>query len=261
LKASLGRPADLSLATSVTPPAKQNWMHPIRWVPAGAASLLDIGCNAGELLAYCHELYPAMRLAGVEINSAALAKARHNLPDAQLHGAGADALPFADASFECVTCIEVLEHIPARLRQQALSEMRRVLQPGGRLVLRVPHAGWFAFLDSNNLRFRVPRLYRTLLQNGRRDAGYAGGSADVVWHHHFSEAELRELLGAGWELETSRTGGLLMFPLSDIALWPFYRLQRTNNVFYRALHRLADFDIGCDYGRASFDILLVLKRI
>jgi len=235
-------------------------MHPIRWIPSDATSLLDIGCNAGELLAYCGAVRPALRLSGVEINPAALAKARQNLPDADLHGAGAEKLPFSDANFDCVTCIEVLEHIPEKLRGQALAEMRRVVRPGGRLVLRVPHAGLFAFLDSNNLRFRAPRLYNGLLKNGR-DAGYAGGSEDVVWHHHFTMEELHELLGEGWELESSRTGGLLLFPISDIALWPFYRLQRTNNRLYRALQRIADFDIGCDYGRASLDILLVLRRI
>jgi len=236
-------------------------MHPIRWIQSDATTLLDIGCNAGELLAYCGALYPAMRLFGVEINSAALEKARQNLPDADLHAAGADQLPFSDASFDCVTCIEVLEHIPAKLREQALAEMRRVVRPGGRLVLRVPHAGIFAFLDANNLRFRMPRLYEAFLGNGRRDAGYAGGSEDIVWHHHFTREELHELLGDGWELESSRTGGLLLFPISDLALWPFYRLQRTNNALYRALHWISDFDIGCDYGSASFDILMVLRRI
>ena len=236
-------------------------MHPIRWIPPDASSLLDVGCNAGELLAYCDSLHPAIRLAGVEINSVALAKARQCVPNAELHAAGAESLPFPDSSFDCVTCIEVLEHIPAKVRARALAEMGRVLRPGGRLVLRVPHAGIFAFLDSNNLRFRMPRIYRTLLKNGRRDAGYTGGSEDVVWHHHFTRQELYELLGSGWNLESSRTGGLLLFPLSDLALWPFYRLQLINNFLYRALQGIADFDIGCDYGKASFDILMILKRL
>jgi len=236
-------------------------MHPVRWIPSDTTSLLDIGCNVGELLTYCQALYPATRLSGIEINSDALAKARQSLPGADLRAASAEQLPFPDSSFDCVTCIEVLEHIPAKTRAQALAEMRRVVRPGGRLVLRVPHAGLFAFLDSNNLRFRMPRLYRALLRNGRRDAGYAGGSEDIVWHHHFTREELRELLGDGWEVESSRTGGLLLFPISDLALWPFYRLQRTSNVMYRALHWISNFDIGYDYGRASFDILLVLRRI
>jgi SAM-dependent methyltransferase len=236
-------------------------MHPIRWIPSDTASLLDVGCNVGELLCYCREFNPAMRLAGVEVNRIALEKARQSLPEAEFHLTGAQHLPFPDESFDCVTCIEVLEHIPAELRKQSLVEMQRVLRLGGRFVLRVPHAGVFAFLDSNNFRFRMPRLYKALLKQGCRDAGYSGGSTDVVWHHHFSREELEELLGDGWQIEAARTGGLLLMPLSDFALWPFYRLQRTNNALYRALHRMCDFDIGCDYGKASFDILMVLRRV
>jgi SAM-dependent methyltransferase len=236
-------------------------MHPIRWVPPDAAALLDVGCNVGEFLSYCHEFYPAIRLAGVEINEIALAKARENLPMADLHLVGSCDLPFPDESFDCVTCIEVLEHIPAELRKRSLAEMRRVLRTGGRLVLRVPHAGIFAFLDANNLRFRMPRLYNTLLKRGNRDGGYLHGSEDVVWHHHFTRGELRELLGGKWEVDYSRTGGLFLMPISDIARWPFYRSQRTSNVLYRSLQWIADFDIGCNYGGASFDLLMVASRI
>jgi len=99
------------------------------------------------------------------------------------------------------------------------------------------------------------------LKRGCRDAGYERGSEDVVWHHHFTRKELHELLGDGWQLEASRTGGLLLLPLSDFVLWPFYRLQRTSNALYRALHRIAELDIGWDYGKASFDILMVLRRL
>ena len=236
-------------------------MHPLRWIPSDATSLLDVGCNVGELLKDCGKLYPLMKLAGVEINPTAFEKARLDLPDADLQASGAEKLSFPDDSFDCVTCIEVLEHMPAALRAQALAEMQRVLRPAGRLVLRVPHAGLFAFLDSNNFRFRLPWLYRAVLKRGRRDTGYAGGSEEVVWHHHFTRQELEELLGDGWELESSRTGGLFLMPVSDLALWPFYRLQRMNGFLYRALQRIMEFDIGCDYGRASFDILMVLKKI
>ena len=239
---------------------QQNWMHPIRWIPADANSLLDVGCNVGELLSYCNAVHPTMQLSGVEINSLALVQAKEKLPFAVLEEASATNLPFPDEVFDCVTCIEVLEHIPAHLRQSALTEIGRVLRRGGRLVLRVPHAGLFAFLDSNNFRFRMPLLYRTLVKKGHRDAGYPGGSQEVVWHHHFTREELHHLLGEGWEVEDFRTGGLFLIAVSDLASWPFYRLRRTNNIIYRLLQRISNFDIGRDYGRASFDILMVLRR-
>jgi SAM-dependent methyltransferase len=241
-------------------PERFNRLHPIRWVPPGATSLLDVGCNVGSFLAHCRAVYPEMRLAGVEINTAALEAARRDLPGAELHQAGAEALPFADEVFDCVTCVEVLEHIPADVRAGALAQMRRVLRPGGRLVLRTPHAGAFAFLDAANLRLRFPGAHRRLVGRGLRDPGY-GPSREIVWHHHFTKRELLELAGPGWEVEAWRRGGLLLMPLMDIARWPFYRAGRYDHPLCRAIERLAAFDLGCNYGRASFDILMVLRRI
>ena len=250
-----------SLATQQKLLHQQNWMHPACWIPDGTTSLLDVGCNTGELLSYCNELFPMIRLAGVEINKTALEQARQRLPLADLHVSAAEELPFADDRFDCVTCIEVLEHISVDVRSQSLKEMRRVLRPGGRLVLRVPHAGMFAFLDPNNFRFRMPHLYKTLIRQGHRDPNYSRESEDVVWHHHFTRDELKELAGNGWQIEASRTGGLLLMPLVDIACWPFYRIGRTDNFLFRVLQRIANFDIGFDYGKVSFDVLMVLRRV
>jgi SAM-dependent methyltransferase len=241
--------------------SSENSMHPIRWILPTANSVLDVGCNVGELLCCCRAFYPRMLLAGVDVNIEAVTKARVQLPNAELEVAGAESLPFPDARFDCVTCIEVLEHIPSSLRSTALAEIRRVLRPGGRLVLRVPHAGLFAWMDAANFRFRLPGLYERLVKQGRRDAGYPEGSEGVVWHQHFKESELMELAGSGWEIEAHRRGGLFLFPLMDIASWPFYRGRKIDNPIFRSFQRLMNFDIGCNYGRASYDILLVLRRI
>ena len=235
-------------------------MHPIRWVTPDARAMLDVGCNVGELLAHAKALYPHLRVAGVEVNPAAVAEAHERFPDLEVIQAGAEDLPFPDASFDCVTCIEVLEHVPEQLRRTAFAEMHRVLQPGGRLVVRVPHAGLFQGLDPNNLRFRFPRLYRRFVGAGKRDEGYSAKSDDVVWHKHFTVAELTALAGDRWEIEKIRRGALLLFPLAEILSWPLYRRRKFDSPIFRALLRIKDLDIGVDYGSASDDVLLALRK-
>jgi len=90
-------------------------------VPAGegalAARLIDAGFDVR-----CCDLYPEIfRLDGVDIH-------RGNL-DAEL--------PFADRSFDYVTCLEGLEHIENP--QQAMREFARVLKPGGHVIVSVPN--------------------------------------------------------------------------------------------------------------------------
>jgi SAM-dependent methyltransferase len=235
-------------------------MEPLRWVPPHAASLLDVGCNVGELLGAVRAAYPAMRLAGCDVNADALATARREVPSAEFRAAGADGLPFPGESFGCVTCIEVLEHVPPAEWRTALAEMRRVLAPGGRLILRTPHAGAFAWLDTNNVRFRLPGLYKRLVGRGRREDGFGGRSEAVEWHHHFTREELLGLAGDGWRLEACRYGGLFVFPIGDYLRWPFYRLRRGNHPVERFITRVMAADYGIDYGRASYGVLLALRR-
>ena len=235
-------------------------MHATLWVPPSTRAMLDIGCNVGELLASVRKHSPETALAGCDVNAAAVEIARRNLPDADLRVCGAAELPFPDEAFDCVTCIETLEHIPPPEWSRSLKEMRRVLKPGGRLVLRTPHAGLFGWLDTNNLRFRAPGLYRRILGRGRRDAGYAEGSSGVYWHHHFSRREILALVGDGWEVESTRFGGCFVFPLGDYLLWPFYRFRRRGGWVRRAIERVREMDYELDYGRASYGILLALKK-
>lgn len=236
-------------------------MEPIRWLLPDAKSILDVGCNVGELLAAISEVYPEMTLSGCDVNRAALSAAKLAVPVADIRESVAEELPFGDESFDCVTCIEVLEHVPPVHWSLALREMWRVLSPGGRLLLRTPHAGLFAWLDTNNLRYRLPGLYRVLLGHGRRDEGFGGNSEAVEWHYHFSKKELLALLGEGWSLEATRYGGLIVFPLGDYLRWPFYRCRRAGHPIERFVTRAMSIDYGIDYGSASYGILMILRKI
>jgi ubiquinone/menaquinone biosynthesis C-methylase UbiE len=102
---------------------------------APAEKTLDLGVGDGRLTLELH----TTRLVGADVSQVALDRARNRLPDAELVLVEPDEpLPFGDNTFDLVTCIETLEHI--RDVQLALSEVRRVLRPGGRLALTTPAA-------------------------------------------------------------------------------------------------------------------------
>lgn len=235
-------------------------MEPTHWIPSDAATLLDVGCNTGELLCHFRRSYPQMQLAGIDINHAAIEKAKAKLPDADIRQGYGFQLPFPDGRFQCVTCIEVIEHVPEQYRADLISEIQRVLVPGGRLVLRCPHAGIFSWLDAQNFRFRFPKIYKILVREGARDATYTEAKEELVWHHHFTREELIGLAGPAWKMETCQFGGLFLFPISDILRWPFYRLKKTDNWIVRALERMGTAELNVDFGRSSFGILIVLTK-
>jgi SAM-dependent methyltransferase len=228
-------------------------------IPESASSLLDVGCNVGELLSECRRARPHMRLAGVDLSADAVKCARQAIPGGDIRTASACELPYASESFDCVTCIEVLEHIPAQSRGSALREIFRVLRPAGRLILQVPHAGLFSWLDPQNYRLRFPRLYAAVVGRGGRDHVYSAGH-EIVWHHHFSLAELLSLCGGDWKPVAMKRGGLILAPLSDAARWPFYRSGRTNSRLYHGLGMISKFDSAIDYGAASYDMTLAMER-
>jgi SAM-dependent methyltransferase len=100
--------------------------------------VLDLGCGAGRFVAALREA--GADPVGVELAEAALERARVNAPGADLRLVEADgSLPLEHASVDLVWCSEVLEHVPDTAH--LLLEVRRVLRPGGRLVVTVPGHG------------------------------------------------------------------------------------------------------------------------
>lgn len=94
---------------------------------------LDIGCGDGGFLSEDKENF-----IGIDINPETLKKAK----DAGFAVAEADAtkLPFKDAVFEGVFCRYLIEHLTPQQAYEMLSEICRVLAPGGRLVLETETA-------------------------------------------------------------------------------------------------------------------------
>lgn len=105
---------------------------------------LDCGCADGGYTVALAVL-GADTVVGVDVEPERVARARQRsrpLPNVSYCCASADAMPFADASFDGVFLNEVLEHVEDEGR--TLREIRRVLRPGGHLVLISPNR-WFPF--------------------------------------------------------------------------------------------------------------------
>lgn len=100
---------------------------------------LDLGCGDGVNLKWLSGY--AERIYGSDYNLLRLARAAHSNPMATVFMADVTDYPAMDASFDLIFFNHVLEHIPDD--DKALSEVRRILTPGGLLILGVPNEGAF----------------------------------------------------------------------------------------------------------------------
>lgn len=104
-----------------------------------AASLLEVGCGTGYVLAGLRARWPALELTGVELFTEGLDVARRRLPGVLLLQADARQLPFEEA-FDVVTAFDVLEHIDDDAG--VLGELFRAARPGGGVLVTVPQHRW-----------------------------------------------------------------------------------------------------------------------
>ena len=126
--------------------------------------ILDVGCGTGANLLMLSQFGDAE---GVDVSEDALAFCRERGLNNVKLGA-AEKLPYEDGTFDLVTALDVVEHLDDDLA--GLREMRRVLRPGGRVLLFVPT---FMFLwglqddvSNHRRRYRMPELQRVLEQAG-----------------------------------------------------------------------------------------------
>lgn len=105
----------------------------------GPKRVLDVGCGTGRLLKQLVQALPDHDFAGVDLSPFYLAEARRLLgaePSVALLAANAEELPFRDAYFDAVVSVYLLHELPRNVRRNVLKEARRVLRPGGLLVLQ-----------------------------------------------------------------------------------------------------------------------------
>jgi 2-polyprenyl-6-hydroxyphenyl methylase/3-demethylubiquinone-9 3-methyltransferase len=175
-------------------------------------TILDCGCGRGYYLKMLRHLGNA-RLAGIDVERPYLRKARRNtadLPDITIANASIYELPFPDGTFDAVILSEVLEHVDREA--DSLAEVRRVLKPGGLVIVTVPHADYPFWWDPIN------KTLETLFGKHVRRGPLTG-----IWARHvrlYTPERLRETVRtAGFVIEEERSFTHRCFPFGHNLLY------------------------------------------
>jgi SAM-dependent methyltransferase len=174
--------------------------------------VLDFGCGCGRVTRYFHDF--AGNVAGSDVSTDAIAWCRANLGFARFETNGlAPPLAFDGDSFDLVYALSVFTHLTSDLQLAWRDELRRVLRPGGRLLITT-HGGSY-----------VPRLDAE--ERARFDAGelvvrwgeVVGSNLCSAYH---PERYLRETFANGFAFLELEPEGARGNPTQDLVL-----LQKT----------------------------------
>jgi SAM-dependent methyltransferase len=133
---SLGERYEQALAPTIFAPWAVDLVA--RAAPQPGERILDVACGTGVVAREAlRVLGPGASVAGVDLNPGMLNVARSRDPEGAIawYEGSVQALPFPLGAFTLVLCQQGLQYFPDR--GAALGEMRRVLVPGGRIVLSV----------------------------------------------------------------------------------------------------------------------------
>lgn len=158
----------------------------VRPIPGGA--YLDIGCANGVLTRVYADRIGAGTVTGVDFVDMGMGA---GVTFCQANLDTRERLPFADASFDVVTCMETLEHLHDT--DHMVSEIRRILRPRGYAILAVPRLDALLNMAMLAVGYQPPAIECSL----RMRYGSPDSSPRVSGHvSHFTRRALFELVGA-----------------------------------------------------------------
>jgi len=224
---------------------------------SGGEKILEIGCGRGFYLNVLSKVFPKLDITGIDLNEKYLSVAKRfiNNNKVKLIKADATKLPFANKTFDRIIATEILEHIPND--QKAISEIYRVLKPGGMVMVTVPNTNYPFLWDPTNwileriFKWHLPsniwwlsgiwadhvRLYgEKELKDKIEKKGF---KVQKVWHatHYCFPFSHFLFYGIGKNLvERGIFSNMNRFKKTDkdsslkkILLWPIKRIDKLNN--------------------------------
>jgi 2-polyprenyl-3-methyl-5-hydroxy-6-metoxy-1,4-benzoquinol methylase len=155
------------------------------------ARLLEIGSGLGHLVA---QLEDSFETHGLDVNYWAVRRSQSVVDKTSLQTSSAQELPFAGSSFNVIIIKHIVEHLPDP--QKAISEIGRVTEPGGTLILATPNldsllkpwkgASWIGYQDPTHISLKPPAEWISCIEG----AGFtikrifADGFWDVPYIRH-----------------------------------------------------------------------------
>jgi ubiquinone/menaquinone biosynthesis C-methylase UbiE len=150
--------------------------------PGPGIKILDAGCGRGETLLACARA--GAEVAGIDYSAAAIELTREFLsdhPEADLRVGSVTDLPWDDGTFDRVQFSDVIEHLDPPQTVPALAELRRVLKPGGYLVVHTAPNLWF-------MKYGWPASRPFVKLAGHRDiADKVDGWFEIAEDYHVNE--------------------------------------------------------------------------
>lgn len=137
----------------------------LRLLGSGPGRVLDCGMGPGRLLGELAQR--GWSIAGIDVSAEMVALARGRLPEAadSLVEGGVEALPFPASSFDAAVATGVLEYVEDLAR--GLSEVARVLRPGGVFVISTPNTRAVRTLWRQQIVYPAARLVKSIVRPGR----------------------------------------------------------------------------------------------
>ena len=103
------------------------------FIPQKSGKILDVACGIGATTSYLLKFFRPEDVTGIDISDKQLDTCRQKLPNSTFKKMNAVDLQFEDESFDHIICVEAAFHFYTR--EDFLREAKRVLKPGGELVL------------------------------------------------------------------------------------------------------------------------------